>query len=31
MLDWYMDPEAHAEEYDEVMALLRELEEEEEG
>lgn len=31
MMDWYMDPENHAEDYEELLALLAEEAEEAEG
>ena len=30
MMDWYENPEIHAEDYEELMALLKEAAEEEE-
>jgi len=30
MLNWYMNPELHDEDYEELLALIREEEEEEE-
>jgi len=31
MMNWYMNPEIHADDYDELMALIAELNEEEEA